>query len=145
MGKSAKFYKKPTLREKQSLVKSSTASPGSSSSKQRSSAFSSDAGKKAAAVVEGSKAARVHAQKAKERLEAEEAAKPKFGQLKVAPSSRGGAQNQGASDDDGDLEMEDDDEEVIKRRPRNRNRKDWGPMPKEMGIDYVKLWDNRSK
>lgn len=39
--------------------------------------------------------------------------------------------------------MVDGEAEVIKRRPRNRQRKDWGPMPKEMGIDYMKQWDSR--
>lgn len=40
--------------------------------------------------------------------------------------------------------MVEEDGEQIKRRTRNRQRRDWGPMPKEMGIDYLKQWDNRS-
>ena len=132
MGRSAKFYKKPSLKEKQAL----------SAAKPRSTA-SSDAKEAArdSAIKRSAESAQKRLAKAKERLEAEMAkSKPHFrlaGKVQEEEEEEVDMQ-----DDDGQQQQ---DADKPKRRPRRRQRRDYGPMPKDMGIDYLAQWDSRAK
>ncbi|CBQ70503.1 conserved hypothetical protein [Sporisorium reilianum SRZ2] len=137
MGKSSKFYKKPSLKEKQTAqgkVRSSTAIASTSSAP----VFKQVAVQKAALTGKALEKRQILEQKSRQKEEATRAAKPVFRQA-ATTSSRFEQDDEEGDDDD----MAEDDAEVIKRRPRTRQRKDWGPMPKEMGIDYMKQWDSR--
>ncbi|SNX82484.1 uncharacterized protein MEPE_01190 [Melanopsichium pennsylvanicum] len=139
MGKSSKFYKKPSLKEKQTAqgkVRSSTASATTASA---SAPVFKQVVKKAVLTGKALEKRQALEEKSRQKEEATRAAKPVFRQAGAMPTR--------AESHDGDEEQDDEGmkgEEQIKRRPRNRQRKDWGPMPKEMGIDYLKQWDNRS-
>ncbi|GAC97167.1 hypothetical protein PHSY_004752 [Pseudozyma hubeiensis SY62] len=139
MGKSSKFYKKPSLKEKQAVqgkVRSSTSSSAGASSSSAP-VFKQGAIKKAALTGKALEKRQALEQKSREKEEATRAAKPVFRQGGAVSSIE-------QEDQNNDLDMAEDDADVIKRRPRNRQRKDWGPMPREVGIDYLKQWDNRS-
>ncbi|EST06301.1 hypothetical protein PSEUBRA_004186 [Kalmanozyma brasiliensis GHG001] len=144
MGKSSKFYKKPSLKEKQAVQGKVRSSTSSSASASASSApvFKQVAVKKAALTGKALEKRQVLEQKSRQKEEATRAAKPVFRQAGAsATTSRASIAQEEDEEDEG---MEEEDDDLIKRRPRNRQRKDWGPMPKEMGIDYLKQWDSRS-
>ncbi|KIS71192.1 uncharacterized protein UMAG_01100 [Mycosarcoma maydis] len=138
MGKSSKFYKKASLKEKQAgqgkLRSSASSSAGTSSSNAQ--VFKQVAIKKAALTGKALEKRQALEQKSREKEEATRAAKPVFRQAGPAPRTE--------DVDDEDQHKLGEHSEVIKRRARNRQRKDWGPMPKDMGIDYLKQWDSRS-
>ncbi|KAJ9477606.1 hypothetical protein PHBOTO_001195 [Pseudozyma hubeiensis] len=139
MGKSSKFYKKPSLKEKQAVQGKVRSSASSFAGASGSSApvFKQVAIKKAALTGKALEKRQALEQKSREKEEATRAAKPVF-------RHGGNPSSIEQKDPNDDLDMAEDDAEVIKRRPRNRQRKDWGPMPREVGIDYLKQWDNRS-
>ncbi|PWN47136.1 hypothetical protein IE53DRAFT_390733 [Violaceomyces palustris] len=167
MGKSAKFYKKPTLKEKQLESKnrsSASSSTFSTSAKDRAITTVSHSLKKSTrakqeVVVSG----RPSDSKGKDRRQGE--GKPV---VEVNSSSRfkargpdfrpsvggirkeevGRARVVGGEDEEmmEDEEEEQDEEEGDKPKRRFRsklNKKNYGPMPKDMGIDYVGLWNKR--
>ncbi len=101
--------------------------------------FKQTAIKKAALSGKALEKRQVLEEKSRQKEEATRAAKPVFRQAGTTSS-----QSQASRAEEEGEGMEDDDADVIKRRPRNRQRRDWGPMPKEMGIDYLKQWDSRS-
>ncbi|CDR99158.1 uncharacterized protein SPSC_04567 [Sporisorium scitamineum] len=141
MGKSSKFYKKPSLKEKQAAqgkVRSSAATASTSSAP----VFKQVAIQKAALTGKALEKRQILEQRSRQKEEATRAAKPVFRQAATSSTPTTASRfEQDQGEDDAD--MVEDDAEVIKRRPRNRQRKDWGPMPKEMGIDYMKQWDSR--
>lgn len=144
MGRSSKFYKKPSLKDKQAAqgkVRSSASSSANASSS-NAPVFKQAAVKKAALTGKALEKRQVLEQKSRQKEEATYAPKPVFRQAGPGATSVASAAA-GAAEEEEDDAM-DDNAETIKRRPRNRQRKDWGPMPKEMGIDYLKQWDNRS-
>lgn len=141
MGKSSKFYKKPSLKEKQAVqgkVRSSASSAAAAAtSSSTAPVFKQVAIKKAALTGKALEKRQALKKKSRDKEEATRAAKPVFRQA-------GTATRTADDDEEEDQDMGEDEADVIKRRPRNRQRKDWGPMPKEMGIDYLKQWDSRS-
>ncbi|UTT93289.1 hypothetical protein NDA17_007383 [Ustilago hordei] len=141
MGKSSKFYKKPTLKEKQATQGKARSSVSAITSTSSTPVFKQVAVKKAALTGKALEKRQVLEQKSRQKEEATRAPKPVFRQAGATPTSTAAAQDEESEGEDED--MADDGTEQIKRRPRNRQRKDWGPMPKEMGIDYLKQWDNR--
>ncbi|SPO22592.1 uncharacterized protein UTRI_01270 [Ustilago trichophora] len=141
MGKSSKFYKKPSLKEKQA-AQGKMRSSASSSTTAAAPVFKQVV-KKTALTGKALEKRQVLEQKSRQKEEATRAAKPVFRQSGVTPVATA-SRNAVEEEEEYDDEMADDGTEQIKRRPRNRQRKDWGPMPKEMGIDYLKQWDNRS-
>lgn len=143
MGKSSKFYKKPSLKEKQAAQGKVRSSASSLAGTPTSNApvFKQVAIKKAALSGKALEKRQELEEKSRKKEEATRAAKPVFRQAGTTSSQSQASRAQQEDEDEG---MEDDDADVIKRRPRNRQRRDWGPMPKEMGIDYLKQWDSRS-
>ncbi|ETS61051.1 hypothetical protein PaG_04989 [Moesziomyces aphidis] len=143
MGKSSKFYKKPSLKEKQAAQGKVRSSASSSALASSSSApvFKQVAVQKAALSGKALEKRQMLEQKSRQKEEATRASKPVFRKPGTVPSAVD--QEEDEDDDEDDEDMADDGEEQIKRRPRNRQRKDWGPMPKQMGIDYLRQWDSR--
>lgn len=135
MGKSSKFYKKPSLKEKQA-AQGKVRSSASSSTTAAAPVFNQVV-KKAELTGKALEKRQILEQKSRQKEEATRAPKPVFRQSGATPARVDEA-------DEEDEEMGAEEGEQIKRRPRNRQRRDWGPMPKEMGIDYLKQWDNRS-
>ncbi|PWZ03098.1 hypothetical protein BCV70DRAFT_197330 [Testicularia cyperi] len=159
MGKSAKFYKKPTLKEKQGSSgksRSSASAPVSQfgllpSSSNGSGSAKEAAVKKAAVSSKAVQKRQILEEKTKRKVEATNAPKPVFRPADEAISTSRSKQSatqepevDGMDDDEDDEDM-DDTADAIKRRPRTKHRKDWGPMPKEMGIDYLRQWDSRAR
>lgn len=140
MGKSSKFYKKPSLKEKQAVQGKKRSSTSSSATALPSNApiFKQVAVKKGALTGKALEKRQVLEQKSRQKEEATRAPKPVFRQAGA------GLATSRVDEDEEDEDGMEDEGEQIKRRPRTRQRKDWGPMPKEMGIDYLKQWDNRS-
>lgn len=79
-------------------------------------------------------------QAARQKEEATRAPKPVF-QAGTSTSSRKAANYEEADIAESDEDM--NQKESFKRRPRTKQRKDWGPMPKEVGVDYLRQWDSR--
>lgn len=138
MGKSAKFYKKPSLKEKQSGAgksRSSASTPAAAVVKTK------DAAKRAVTGEALQKRQQLE-EKARRKEEATRAPKSVF-----RPQAANG-RDASAEPIDNEHRTADSDEEMdqgdtIKRRPRTKQRKDWGPMPKDVGVDYLRQWDSR--
>lgn len=120
------------MKEKQSAsgkARSSTSAPVSAIKTQ-------DAVKKAVTGKAAEKRQHLE-EKTRRKEEATRAPKPVFsGSRDITEPIAEAAPN---FDSDEELEQE----ETIKRRPRTKQRKDWGPMPKDVGVDYLRQWDSR--